>query len=158
MKSLLTLAVITGLLLWYALAGRAWLKAKPWAQGFFAFVEPIEILLFRKSETILFARIKMVTGLLLTALTQIGQIDLSPIMPFVPDAYEPYVRVAVNFLPMVISLVGWADEILRKDTTKPLELVAVAEKDISPEVAQVIAAADEKKAEAVAVVTEAKAV
>ena len=43
MTTLIVLAVITGIILWYALHGRDWLKSKPWAQGFFEFIEPVEI-------------------------------------------------------------------------------------------------------------------
>jgi hypothetical protein len=159
MTFLIVLAVITGLLLWYALQGREWLKSKSWAQGFFAWIEPIEIALFRKSETILFARLKILTGLLLTLLTQIGSIDLTPIMPFVPDKYAPYVHVAFNLLPLVISGMGALDEKLRNRTTKPIELVAIPEKVVAenPEIAEVIAVADMAKAEAVQVVAETKA-
>ncbi len=161
MTILIVLAVITGLLLWYALQGREWLKSKSWAQGFFAWVEPVEILLFRKSETILFARLKVVVGAVLTLLTQIGSIDLTPLMPFVPEKYQPYVNFAINLLPMVISGMGLLDEKLRNATTKPIELVAVADKVVAenPVVAQAIAKADDLKVEAVAVtaVAEAKA-
>jgi hypothetical protein len=159
MKTLIVLAVITGLILWYALHGREWLKAKSWAQGFFAFVEPIEIFLFKKSETILFARLKMLTGLLLMVLSQIGTIDLTPFMPFVPDQWEPYVRAVFNLLPLIITAVGWMDESLRKTTTKPLELVAVPDKVVAetPKLAEAVAMADATKVEAVAAVAEAKA-
>lgn len=159
MTILIVLAVITGLVLWYALQGREWLKSKPWAEGFFALVEPIEIALFRKSETILFARLKMLTGLLLMILSQIGTIDLTPFMPFVPDQWEPYVRAAFNLMPLIITAVGWMDESLRKTTTKPLELVAVPDKVVAetPRLAEAVAMADATKVEAVAAVVEAKA-
>lgn len=161
MTTLVILALITTLLLWYALQGRDWLKSKPWpwAQSFFAWVEPIEIVLFKKSQTILFARLKMATGLLLTYLTQVGDIDLSPWMPFVPEKYQPYVNAAVNSIPLVLVLVGWADERLRKTTTKPIELVAVPDKVVAenPVVADAVRIADAVKIEAVATVEAAKA-
>lgn len=147
------------LLLWYALKGRAWLKTKSWAQGFFAWIEPIEIALYKKSETILFARLKIVTGLVLAALTNIGTIDLTPIMPFVPDKYAGWVHVAFNLLPLTISMVGWADQRLRNTTTLPIEITAVPDKVVAenPKVAEAIAMADQTKVEAVAVVNDAKA-
>lgn len=157
MKILIVAAVLVAILLWYALSGREWLRMKPWAQGFFAFVEPIEIVLFKKSTTILFARMKVLTGVLLTMLTQLGSIDLTPLMPYVPDKYEPYVRVAFNLLPMLITVMGMADEKLRYETTKPIELVAVAEKDMPPEVTDALIAADAAKSDAVAAVTATKA-
>lgn len=155
--TLLVLAVLTGLLLWYALQGREWLKSKSWAQGFFAWVEPIEILLFKKSETILFARLKVVVGAVLTLLTQIGSIDLTPIMPFVPEKYQPYVNFAINLVPLAISAMGFLDERLRYTVTKPVELVAVAEKDMPPEVADALGTADAAKVDAVAAVEASKA-
>lgn len=157
MKMLIILAVVTGLLLWYALQGREWLKSKPWAQGFFAWVEPIELALFKKSETILVARLLSFLGVVLTILTQISSIDLSPLMPFVPDEYALYAHVAFNSIPLLITGLGAVVEWLRNRTTKPIELVAVAERDITPEVADAIGAADSAKVEAVAVVEAAKA-
>lgn len=155
MKTLIILAVITGLLLWYALQGRDWLKSKPWAQPFFAWVEPIEIALFKKSETILFARLLSGLGAVLTFLTQFGTIDLTPFMPFVPEKYQPFVNVAVNCMPLLITVVGWMVEKLRNATTKPIELVAVAQKDITPAAEEAIVAAELTKADAVAEVKKA---
>jgi hypothetical protein len=159
MKTLVVLAVITGLLLLYALWGREWLKTKSWAQGFFAWVEPIEIALFKKSETILVARLLSGLGLVLTFLTQISTIDLTPIMPFVPEKYAVYVQVAFNSMPLVITGLGAIVERLRNQTTKPLELVAVPDKVVAetPKLAEVVAVADAAKVEAVAAVAEAKA-
>ena len=79
---------LAAILLWYVLGGRAWLKSKPWAEGFFAAIEPIEILLYRKSETILWVRLKMLVGVVLTVLIYLGSLDLTPIMPFVPQQYH----------------------------------------------------------------------
>ena len=157
MKILLFVALIA-LVLWYAIAGRAWLKSKPWALGFFAAVEPIEIALYKKSETILWARLKMVVGALLTVLTTLGAIDVTPIMPLVPEKYQATVHAVVNMLPLLITLVGMADEKLRNETTKPLELVAVPDQAIAPQVARAIAKADMAKIDAVVAVVEAKAV
>jgi hypothetical protein len=108
-----TLLILSVVLTWYILWGREWLKSKSWAAGFFSWIEPIEIALFKKSPTILFARLKMLTGLILMALTQLGTIDLTPIMPFVPEQYQGIVHVAFNLLPLVISVMGVMDEKLR---------------------------------------------
>lgn len=152
MKVLLPIAVIVAVLLVYTLWGRDWLKKQSWAQGFFAFVEPIEIFLYKKSETILLARSLTALGGVLTVLTQLGSIDITPIMPLVPDKYEPFVRTAWNLLPMLISGLGLIVEKLRNSTTKPLELVAVPEAALTPEVKVAIAQADETKEWAVSVV------
>ena len=114
-----------------------------WA-WFFRKIEPIE-LLWQKSETKLKARLMILTGALLTALTQTQSIDITPLMPFVPDKWEPYVRVAWNMLPLAISLIGMWDENLRNNTTKPIELVAVKEEAITPQVQQALAKVQEAK-------------
>ena len=157
--SVITTAVFALLVLWYALAGRAWLKQKPWTQGFFAAIEPIEIRLYKKSETILWARLKMLVGVALTVLTYLGTIDLTPLMPFVPEEHRATLQALFNLLPMIITLVGMADEKLRNTSTRPIELVALPDNVVAlnPVVAQAVAAADATKAEAVAVVAEAKA-
>lgn len=155
---LILAAIIAAFVLWYALFGRPWLKSKRWAQGFFAAVEPVEIALYRKSETILWARLKMVIGTTLAVLTTAGEIDVTPVMPLVPDAYQTAVRTAINLLPLLITLVGMIDEKMRRTTTKPLELVAVPDKSIPPAVVVALARADIAKIDAVAAVTEAKVV
>lgn len=152
------IVLIVLILLAYAIWGRPWLKSKPWAAGFFAWIEPVELVLFKKSETILFARLKVLTGLVLMLLTYLGTIDLSPIIPFVPDKYQGFVNAAFGLLPLLISFVGLADEKLRNMTSLPIELVAVSAKEAAkPAVAEAIAMADSTKTEAVAVVAQAKA-
>lgn len=155
MKTLIIFALITAVLLWYAVQGREWLKSKPWAAGFFAWVEPIEILLFRKSETILVARLKMLAGVLLTCLTQIGTIDLTPIMPFVPDKYKGPAQIAFNLLPMLLTVLGWIDEKLRNMTTAPVEVVA-APINAPPAVKAAIAQANIAKVQAITAIEVAK--
>jgi len=159
MKTLIVLAVITGLLLIYALWGREWLKTKSWAQPFFAWVEPIEIVLFRKSETILFARLKVVWGVALTVLMQLSSAKLAPLLPFIPEKHRGIAEAAINSLPLLLSLLGAADEKQRLTTTKPIELVAVPDKVVAetPKLAEAVAMADATKVEAVAAVAEAKA-
>jgi hypothetical protein len=163
MKTLIILSLITALLLWYALQGRDWLKSKSWAQGFFARVEPIEILLFKKSETILVARLLQGLGAILTLLQYFNGADLTPILPLVPLKYQFYLTTAVNCVPLLLNVIGAIIERLRNKTTKPIELVAVPDKVVaeSPELQDVIAKADDAKVEAVAVtataVAEAKA-
>lgn len=154
MKIIAGIAVGT-VLLWIVVVWvRPWARKKPWAAGFFAAIEPFEIFFYGKSETLLKARAKMVLGLLLTSLTQIGTLDLSPLMPLVPDQYATLVQVAFNLIPLIITVGGWVDEKLRDDTTKPLVLVSVAAEDMTPAVVEAIENADAAKIEAVAVVTE----
>lgn len=163
MKILIPLSLIVAVLLLYALWGRDWLKTKPWAVGFFAWVEPIEIVLFKKSETILAGRTLQGLGYVLSILQQVNGIDFTPILPFVPEQYRGYVNAAIGAMPLLISAIGAMIELLRNRTTKPIELVAVPDKVVAenPVVAATIAKADELKVEAVAVtavaVAEAKA-
>jgi hypothetical protein len=157
MMMLMILAILAVILTWYALWGRAWLKDKPWMKPFFDWIEPIEVVLYKKSETILFARMKMVTGLLLAALTSMGEIDLTPIMPFVPEKYQGVIHVLLNLTPLMLSIVGWMDERLRNRTTKPVEIVAIPDAKLTPEAARAIDAADVAKDRAVAAVEQAKA-
>jgi hypothetical protein len=159
MTILIVLAVLTALLLWYSIQGRAWLKTKPWADNFFAVIEPAEIALFKKSETILFARMLSGLGVILTLLTQIGEINITPILPFVPSKYAVIVQGAYSCLPLIITVMGMIVEWLRNRTTKPIELVAVPDKvaELNPTVAAAVAAADATKTEAVAVIEQAKA-
>lgn len=157
MTTVIVVFVVLAIVLWYALAGRAWLKSKRWAHPFFARIEPIEIFLFRKSETILFARMKMLVGVTLTLLTSLGSIDLSPIMPFVPDKYAGMVHAVFNLLPMIITVMGMVDEKLRNGVTRPIEFVAIPDKvvEANPKIAEAVAMADATKTEAVSVVAAA---
>jgi hypothetical protein len=159
MIALIVLTVIIGIILWYALQGRDWLKSKPWAQGFFELVEPVEIFIYKKSETILVARSLQFLGAILTLLTWVGSIDITPIMPLVPEKYQPYVHAGMSFLPLVLNGLGAIVERLRNKTTKPIELVAVPDKVVAetPKIAEAIATADAAKVEAVAEVEAQKA-
>lgn len=149
MKTFIVLGLVSAFILWYALWGRAWLKSKPWAAGFFAWIEPIEITLYKKSETILLARLKMLIGVLLTVLTYLGTIDLTPLMPFVPDEWEPLLKSLFNLIPLTLSLLGLIDEKLRNQTTAPVEIVAAPEAKLSTEAKEAIAVADLAKQQAV---------
>lgn len=130
---------------------------KHWFPSFFSWIEPVEIALWKKSETILFARLKIFIGLLLTFLTQAGAIDITPLMPFVPDQWEGIVKAAWNCVPLAISILGMMDERLRNQTTKPIELIAVAEKDMTPKVEAAIAKVEAVNTQAVAAVVAAEA-
>ena len=157
----ITLAILIAILIWYALRGRAWLKTKPWAQPFFSWIEPVEIALFKKSETILVGRLLWVGGLLVTSYDGIAvfasSLDLTPVTTRIFDALHipPDMRglTVTAFLGMIGLLMNW----LRKRVTLPIEIVAVADKDVTPKVAEAIAVADQTKVEAVAAVAEAKA-
>jgi hypothetical protein len=147
------IAIVAAFVAIYVLFLRAWLKAQPWAQGFFAAVEPVEIWLWNKSETILWARFKGLCAFLLALLPQIGAIDVTPYVAFIPEKHRWWVMLVPS---AALALDGVMSELLRRSTTKPLEVVQLPE-DVPPDVARAIENADAAKAEAVAVITEAKA-
>lgn len=155
----ISITVLLALLLWYALKGRAWLKTKSWAQGYFSVVEPVEIALYKKSETILVGRLLWLGGSLVTiydvAAVSFSSLDLTPVtsrvLARVPEDMRGLV-VSATFAAIGL-LISW----LRKRTTQPIEITAVADKDVTPKVAEALAMADATKTEAVAAVVEAKA-
>ncbi len=119
------LVLFIALLIWYAMAGRAWLKSQWWAQGFFSLVEPIEIKLYQKSETVLMGRLMWVGGAIVTTYDSLAtfftSLDLTPItnrvLTFIPDDLRP-LTVSSGLIGIGL-LVTW----LRKRTTKPLSAV-----------------------------------
>lgn len=157
MFSIFAVIVLGALVGWYALKGRAWLKTKPWAQGFFAWIEPIEIFLYKKSTTILWARFKMLIGGLLSILTIMGEIDLTPIMPLVPEQYQFWLATFFKVLPVAVIAIGWVDQGLRNQTSLPIEIVSLPDKVAAenPKVAEAVAMASTTKVDAVAAVKEA---
>lgn len=149
MSTFLTvLAILAGLALAYALFLRPWLRDKAWAQGFFKFIEPMEIVLWSKSETILFARLKVVTGIVFAVLTFLTALDISPALSLLPDEWQGKVRLWWGLIPLLLSVIGFIDEKLRKDTTKPLEVVALPS-SAPPEVKAAVANAETATAHAV---------
>ena len=155
MKILIGLAVICALIALWVVVLRPWLKKQAFAAGFFAWIEPFEIALYKKSETILWARTKVVIGVALTALTQAGMIDVTPFLPLVPEHYQGLVQVAFGLLPMIISAIGMVDERLRNVTTKPIEVVAAPAAASATIAANV--AVEQTNAQAVATIEAAKA-
>lgn len=132
---------------------RNWLYCKPWAwsQAMFKAVEPIELWLWDKSETILWSRFLIVLGLIPPILDQLQLFNVPAVLGVIPPKYQPY-------LSLVFAVLGIISEILRRATTKPLTLVAVSDKrGLSPDVAAAIESADATKREAVAVVKERRA-
>jgi hypothetical protein len=148
MTLLLAFGLPTLLILAYVLGGREWLKRRPWAVGFFAKIEPIEIALWRKSTTILWARFQQLLGVVLTILMGIGTLDLTPLFPLLPEQY----KWLPSLLPLIITVVGRVEEWNRVNTTKPIELTEVRDNP-SPQVAMAVAAAEISKNEAMQAIT-----
>lgn len=130
---LATIAELTVEVALYVVVIRPWLRKTEWAKPFFAnpVTEWIELHLFRKSETLMWARYRMALGTTLTALQSFGAIDITPlitVLTFVlPDQYDWIAQVIAMGWPMVFAFAGAIAEILRRDTTKSLDLVAVPE-------------------------------
>lgn len=144
----------------YAIWGRPWLKKQPWAQGFFAAIEPLEIVLFKKSETILVGRLLWVGSSIVTFYDGLAffvrSLDLTPLTTRIFDWLQIPPDLRSLSLSAFVGIIGLIINRLRKTTTKPLELVAVPAAKITPEVASTMAAAEEAKQEAVQAVAEAK--
>lgn len=140
----------------WVLWGRCWLKGKPWAwsRTFFAWIEPFEIFVYKKSETILWARWRQFVGYFVAILLFLGGLDASLITMAFPEAWQKF----APLVPLLISLSGHIAEFLRDRTTLPIELVAVPEfKPVPLPVIEATIKAEEAKQEAVAVVKEAQA-
>lgn len=150
------IGIIAALVAFYAVLGRDLLKGTTWGSRIISFIEPVELALWRKSETILWARFKVLIGALLAVLTSVGTLDLTPFVTFLPNEHQDIARKIVGLLPLVISVVGLIDENLRRNTTKPLAVVAVPSNAPSA-VAEAVQAVEESNREAVAAVTEARA-
>jgi hypothetical protein len=146
MTILIILFALTAFVLFWVVVGRAWLKSMPGTARFFAVIEPVEIALWSKSETILWARFLPFMMALSGFLTWLGALDVTPLYLLLPEKYHPWLA-AVPFV--TVALLGAVNEILRRFTTRPLEIVAVPD-NAPPAVAAAIEAAQVAKVEAVA--------
>jgi hypothetical protein len=121
MKWFIGLTVVTVLIALYVTVVRPWMRQTVWGKWMLDKIEPFERTIFNNSESILWARFLAFLGSLLTLLVQIGQIDLSPIAPLLPEGWRWIPQAA----PMVLFVAGIIQERLRRDTTKPLEIVSM---------------------------------
>jgi hypothetical protein len=153
---------IVGALMLYALVIRPWMKKQAWAQAWFAWVEPIELAVFKKSETVLAGRLVWLSGFVVAAYDAIAafatQLDLTPLQTRIFDALHIPPDMRALATSATIMGIGLAMVKLRKTTTRPLELVAVPDASVTPKLAQALDVAEVTKNDAVAAVTEAKAV
>lgn len=151
--------VLFVVLLWYVLVGRAWLKSRPWAVGFFVWIEPVEIRLFKKSETILVGRFLWFGGFIVTAYDSIavyaGGLDMTPLTTRFFDLLKIPDDLRGITVTGLIAAIGLLINWLRKRVTQPLEVVAVAAKDVTPAVARAMDVAEVAKDQAVAAVAQA---
>jgi hypothetical protein len=154
------LAITAVLAILYAVV-RSWLKRQPWTAKFFAAIEPYELALFKKSETILVGRLLWVGGILVTFYDSIAifasGLDLTPVTTRAFDFLGVPTDMRGVATTAFITAIGYLINWLRKRTTKPIEVVAVAEKDLTQETRHALLAAEVFKDEAVAAVQQAKA-
>lgn len=120
--------IIVGLILAYALAIRPWLRSQAWAQAFFAWIEPFERGLFKKSETVLVGRLVWLGGALVTLydafIAYFSGLNVEPLTTRVMDLLHVPPDLRGLALSAAVTGIGLAMVRLRKTTTKPLELVA----------------------------------
>jgi hypothetical protein len=151
-----TVLIIIGAILFYALALRPWLKNQAWAQRFFAWIEPIELALYKKSETVLLGRLVWLGGAIVTLydgfLAYFGSINWQPLTTYIFNTMHLPPEMQGLALSVLVTGLGVAIVSLRKKTTKPLELVAVPDNKVSPTAQAAIARADAAKDQAVAAV------
>jgi hypothetical protein len=156
----LILAAILAAVIWYALKGRAWLKSQSWTGGFFAWIEPIETVLFKKSETILMGRLLWVGGLFVTAYdtvaSLVSSLDITPLTTRIFDWLQIPPDMRGLTVSAFVAVIGLMINRLRAKVTKPLELVAVPDAQITPAAAVAMAKAETATDQAVAAVAEAK--
>lgn len=147
--------IILGLVMAYALAIRPWLKTIPAAQRFFAWIEPFERNLFKKSETVLVGRLVWLSGAIVTlydgATTYFAGLNWEPLTTRIFDLLHIPQDMRGLAAGAAATGLGLAIVSLRKRTTKPLELVAAPQTpDLAVQVAMI--KADVAKNEAVAAV------
>jgi hypothetical protein len=138
------LAFVAAFVAIYALWLRPWMRTRLWAQGFFVLIEPVEILFWRKSETILWNRLLMLMGALPPILEQLEKLNIPALQGLVPEKYQ-------GWWTLTFTVIGIIGEYQRRDTTKPLEVVALPV-DMPPAVAAAVARAEVANATVVAAV------
>jgi hypothetical protein len=143
------------MVIWVAFL-RPWLRNKPGAQWFFQlpFVEWFEINVYKKSETIAWARYLTALGAVLTGIANAdpatAQTMVQMFEPILPAGWAGVSR----FIPMIITAAGLLAEYQRRDTTKPLAVVAMPS-DAPIEVKEAVASAEIANADAAAAVEKA---
>jgi hypothetical protein len=147
---LVLFVLVAALALVYILHGRQWLKQQAWAQPFFEWVEPIEIALWKKSESILFARIMMLVGTVPVIAQQLNMFNMPEVLALIPEKYR-------GWLMLIFLVCGLIVEFNRRTTTEPLAVTALPEKAVPPEVKEAVEKAKEAEVAVIAKVEEAKA-
>lgn len=149
---LITFGIFTLILLNYVLWFREWLHDRPWpwSQRYFEWIEPLEIFFYRKSETLLLGRWLMLGGTLIPVLESVQLLNIPELIELLPVNW-------VKWAPLVFTLIGIVVEIMRRNTSKPLEVVELPTVGNTPEVNIAVANLEIAKIEAVAAVKTEKA-
>lgn len=151
-------AFLTVFIAWYSSPiGREWLKSKPSMAWYYRspFAERVEILLFNKSDTILWNRFKAIAASGWSLALVFGGVDFGPFLFLIPEQYHQFIKAAPA---MIYALDGVFGEIQRRWTTKTVAQVAVPEAVPIPiKVMEKMIEADAAKKEAVAEIEVAQA-
>lgn len=151
-------AFLTIFVAWYASPlGRELLKRQSWMQRYYSspFAERVEILLFNKSDTLLWNRFKAIAASGWSLVLLFGGVDFGPFLFLIPEQYHHIVKAAPA---MIYALDGVYGEIQRRWTTKTVAQVAVPEAvPIPADVKEKMEKADAAKQEAVAEIEVAQA-
>lgn len=141
------IAVLTVVVAFYVTVGRKMLAGT----AFLNWIEPLERRGWWKSETMLWSRFRVAAGSLLAILLTV---DWNSVAPLIPESR----RATLLALPAIFTaLDGLIGEYLRRDTTKPLEIVAMRT-DAPAEVKAAAAQAEAVTAEAKAAVVQSEPV
>lgn len=149
---LIVSGIVVLLLMNYVLWLREWLKTRPWpwSQRYFEWIEPIEIALYKKSETILWARAQVLFGAVLQALEMLQLFNTPELLSFLPEQWARWVS-------LLFIASGVIQEILRRYTTKPLEVVELPTLGNTPAVVAAVENLEVAKADVMAAVADEKA-
>jgi len=154
MSLVLTLLSLTAIVAVWTVIVRPWLRDKPWMQWFFAnpVVEWIEIHVYRKSETLLWARWFQLMGAVAVSAGYLGGIDWTIFAPVIPEKWLPF----LPMIPLALNFIATIAEAQRRDTSEPLSVVSLPQV-VSQEVASAVDALKTAKIEAVSVVKKEEA-
>lgn len=156
-----TALTIIGILMLYALVIRPLIRRTTWGAALLDKIEAFEIAAYKKSETVLMGRLVWIGGLIVSAYDALAefvkQLDLTPLTTRIFDV----LHIPPDLRPLTMSAavmgLGLAIVRLRKDTTKPLALVAApAPNKLPPTAAAAVEQAEVAKQQAIAAVQEVK--
>jgi hypothetical protein len=115
MRFLVLLAILLAIFLSYCWIVRPYLRSKPYLIGFWAWLDAVETKLWASSRAILLARLSYLGAFIVwlhdNALPYFAGVDLTPM---IPPNWQVYI-------PLLIPLLAFLFEIVRRFTTGPIE-------------------------------------